>query len=173
MKNIFVAVIIVAVVIVGFWLFMRKGTGPTSLYDSSPSVSSTPLNSTASAAPTVKPSGNMITTASGLQYQDSVVGQGATATAGQTVTVNYTGMFTNGQKFDSSVDPAFGHVKPFSFKLGTGSVIKGWDEGVAGMKVGGKRQLIIPPSLGYGSQDNGPIPGDSTLVFEVELLGVN
>lgn len=173
MKNIFVAVIVIAVVIVGFWLFMRKGTGPTSLYDSLPSESGTLLNSTVSAVPTVKPSNNMTTTASGLQYQDSVVGQGATAKAGQTVTVNYTGMFTNGQKFDSSVDPAFGHVQPFSFKLGAGQVIQGWDEGVAGMKVGGKRQLIIPAELGYGSQGSGPIPGNSTLVFEVELLGVN
>lgn len=182
MKNVFIAIIVVAVIVVGAWLFMRKGaTGPSSLYDASASASpsgsvnpsATPiLTSTVSANPTAKPSGKMITTTSGLQYQDEVVGQGAAAKAGQTATVNYTGTLTNGQKFDSNVDPAFGHVQPFSFQLGAGQVIKGWDEGVAGMKIGGKRKLIIPAALAYGNQSvgNGLIPANSTLIFEVELL---
>jgi len=108
-------------------------------------------------------------TADGLQYWDIKVGTGATATKGQRVTVNYTGWLTNGKKFDSSVGKA-----PFPFRLGAGEVIKGWDEGVAGMKVGGKRQLRIPPDLAYGAQGvgGGLIPPNSTLVFDVELLGV-
>ncbi len=173
MKNAFMYVIVLAVVIVGAWLFMRKGNGPTSLYDVSASPTASPEASpSGSATPTLKPSTKMTTTNSGLQYQDEVVGTGAVAKAGQTVTVNYTGTFTDGKKFDSNVDPAFGHVEPFSFQLGAGGVIKGWDEGVAGMKVGGKRKLVIPATLGYGSQDYGPIPGNSTLLFDVELLSV-
>ena len=110
-----------------------------------------------------------MTTASGLVYEDMVVGTGATATAGQTVTVNYTGWLTNGTKFDSSKD----RNQPFSFRLGGGEVIQGWDEGVAGMKVGGTRKLTIPPQLGYGARGaGGVIPPNATLVFEVELLGV-
>ncbi len=104
----------------------------------------------------------------GLQYWDIKEGTGAEATAGKTVTVNYTGWLTNGKQFDSSVGKA-----PFSFKLGGGQVIKGWDEGVAGMKIGGKRQLRIPPDLGYGAGGYpGVIPPNSTLIFDVELLGV-
>lgn len=108
------------------------------------------------------------TTASGLQITDLVVGEGAEATAGQTVSVNYRGTLQNGKEFDSSYGRG-----PFSFPLGAGRVIKGWDEGVAGMKVGGKRQLVIPPDLAYGSRGaGGVIPPDATLLFEVELLGV-
>lgn len=107
-----------------------------------------------------------------LQIQDEVVGTGAEAVSGKTVTVNYTGTFTNGIEFDSSVDPKFNHVQPFPFILGAGNVIQGWDQGVNGMKVGGKRKLIIPPSLGYGPNDYNGIPGNSTLIFEVELLKV-
>ncbi|HET7153458.1 MAG TPA: FKBP-type peptidyl-prolyl cis-trans isomerase [Candidatus Kapabacteria bacterium] len=110
----------------------------------------------------------MVTTKSGLQYIDEVVGKGAEPKTGQTVTVNYTGWLKNGKKFDSSLD----RHDPFHFTLGAGQVIKGWDEGVATMKVGGKRKLIIPPDLGYGSRDvgNGLIPANSELIFEVELL---
>ena len=116
----------------------------------------------------------MTTTPSGLQYEDTEVGSGAEAKPGQHVHVHYTGwLFNNGQqgaKFDSSRD----RNDPFAFSLGAGMVIKGWDEGVAGMKIGDKRRLIIPSDLGYGSRGaGGVIPPDATLIFEVELLGIN
>jgi FKBP-type peptidyl-prolyl cis-trans isomerase len=106
----------------------------------------------------------------GLEVQEMKPGTGAEAKSGQKVHVHYTGWLTNGKKFDSSVDRG----QPFSFTLGAGQVIKGWDQGVAGMKVGGKRKLTIPPELAYGSKGvgGGLIPPNSTLVFEVELLKV-
>lgn len=110
-----------------------------------------------------------VTTQSGLQYEDLAVGSGETAGSGQFVTVHYTGWLTNGKKFDSSLDRG----DPFGFSLGKGQVIAGWDEGVEGMKIGGKRKLTIPPELGYGARGAGSvIPPNATLVFEVELLGV-
>lgn len=99
---------------------------------------------------------------------DIVVGTGAEAVAGKTVSVHYTGVLSDGTKFDSSLDRG----APFEFSLGAGQVIRGWDIGVAGMKVGGKRQLVIPPSLGYGDRAIGAIPPNSTLIFDVELLNV-
>ena len=114
-------------------------------------------------------SDKMVTTSSGLKYQDEEVGTGPEPRIGQTVTVHYTGTLENGKKFDSSVDRG----QPFSFVIGVGQVIKGWDEGVATMKVGGKRKLIIPSELGYGARGaGGVIPPNATLVFDVELLGV-
>ena len=110
-----------------------------------------------------------ITTASGLQYEELTPGNGETARAGQTVTVHYTGWLTDGKKFDSSKD----RDDPFQFNLGAGEVIRGWDEGVQGMQVGGVRKLTIPASLGYGTRGAGrDIPPNATLVFEVELLGI-
>lgn len=111
----------------------------------------------------------MTTAPSGkLESTDISVGTGDEAVAGKTVSVHYTGTLTDGTKFDSSLDRG----QPFEFVLGTGQVIKGWDDGVAGMKVGGKRKLVIPPDLAYGDRAQGSIPANSTLVFEVELLGV-
>ena len=110
-----------------------------------------------------------VTMQDGLKYTDDQVGTGAVATAGKTAVVHYTGWLLDGTKFDSSRD----RNQPFSFPLGAGQVIKGWDEGVAGMKVGGKRTLIVPPALGYGARGaGGVIPPNATLKFEVELLDV-
>jgi len=110
------------------------------------------------------------TTASGLIIEELVTGDGAEAAAGQEVTVHYTGWLTNGTKFDSSKD----RDDPFVFPLGGGRVIRGWDEGVQGMKIGGKRKLTIPPDLGYGARGaGGVIPPNATLVFEVELLATD
>ena len=110
------------------------------------------------------------TTASGLIIEDITVGSGAEANARQDVTLHYTGWLTNGEKFDSSKD----RNDPFVFPLGGGRVISGWDEGVQGMKIGGKRKLTIPPELGYGARGaGGVIPPNATLVFEVELLGTD
>ena len=117
--------------------------------------------------------GTTVTTPSGMKMTDTVVGTGATPRRGQTCVMHYTGwLYENGakgKKFDSSVDRG----QPFDFQLGAGQVIRGWDEGVAGMKVGGKRELTIPPELGYGSRGaGGVIPPNATLIFEVELLKV-
>jgi len=109
------------------------------------------------------------TTPSGLRYVDEVVGDGDSPARGKTVRVHYTGRLTNGKKFDSSVD----RNEPFEFTIGAGQVIRGWDEGVMSMKVGGKRQLIIPPGLGYGARGAPPvIPPNAELIFDVELLAV-
>jgi len=123
------------------------------------------LNTT---APQVIAESAFTTTPSGLKIHDLVTGTGSEAISGQTATVHYSGWLTNGSKFDSSAD----RNDPFVFRLGVGGVIRGWDEGVAGMRVGGKRQLVIPPSLGYGNAGAGAIPPNSTLIFEIELLGV-
>jgi len=127
------------------------------------------LNASATSAPSPETAPATITTASGLQYVDTVVGTGASPVAGKRVTVHYTGTLENGRKFDSSRDRG----QPFTFVIGRGQVIRGWDEGVMGMQVGGQRKLIIPSALGYGSRGvPGVIPPGATLLFDVELLDV-
>jgi FKBP-type peptidyl-prolyl cis-trans isomerase len=133
-----------------------------------------PAKKSAAAAPNTKApakvTGDGVKTDSGLQYWDIRVGNGETAKEGSHVRVHYTGWLTTGKKFDSSVDAN----QPFDFTIGNGEVIKGWEEGVAGMRVGGKRQLRIPPSLGYGANGtpDGTIPPNATLIFDVQLLAV-
>lgn len=146
-----IGVLLVAVVLIAVFVFLRNRQGET------------PTNTTG------ENNVGVITTASGLQYEDLVTGSGQAAKAGDTVSVHYTGWLTDGTEFDSSV----GRGQPFEFRLGTGGVIKGWDEGVEGMLVGGKRRLTIPSELAYGNQSvGGVIPANSTLIFEVELLGI-
>ncbi len=123
------------------------------------------------AAPEMAPEvdlGAMTQTATGLNLLDLVVGVGEEAVPGKTVTVHYTGWFLDGEKFDSSLDGG----ETFQFELGAGGVIAGWDQGVAGMRIGGKRRLVIPPELAYGAAGRSSIPPNSTLVFDVELFGV-
>ena len=160
-------------------LFAATGLGGCSKQGGSPSQGSTPSGAQSSAQPSqplasqestlATSKGNAEKTA-GLVTSDEVVGEGTSAKSGDRVTVNYTGWLLDGTKFDSSKD----RNQPFSFSLGAGEVIPGWDQGVAGMKVGGKRKLTVPPDLGYGTRGaGGVIPPNATLVFEVELLKIN
>jgi peptidylprolyl isomerase len=141
---------------------------PTPTSEPAANPTATPTT-TPTAGKTAGTSGKTVTTPSGLKYEELKVGTGATPKAGQMVSVHYTGTLENGTKFDSSRDKGV----PFEFPIGTGQVIKGWDEGVITMKVGGRRKLIIPPDLGYGAEGaGGVIPPNATLIFDVELLGV-
>jgi FKBP-type peptidyl-prolyl cis-trans isomerase len=140
----------------------------TNFTQAAPAPTTTSENNTLIANNTMSDA-NVITTPSGLQYIEIKEGTGATPKAGQTVVVHYTGTLTNGEKFDSSRDRG----TPFSFNIGMGQVIKGWDEGLSTMKVGGRRELIIPPELGYGARGaGGVIPPNATLKFDVELIDV-
>ena len=153
---------------------MRASLRTSAFLALSVTIASATLLAAGAAAPArAQTPGRTMTTASGLQITDTQVGTGASPKTGQTCVMHYTGwLYQNGakgQKFDSSVDRG----QPFEFPIGTGRVIKGWDEGVASMKVGGKRTLIIPPELGYGARGaGGVIPPNATLMFEVELLAV-
>ena len=167
-KQVFIWVFVVAVVVATALLVYRRSSTVAGLTTPTPSPSATGagdavMSDIHSEAPTQQ-------LPDGLQIQDVTVGTGLVAQAGKTVTVNYTGWLTNGTKFDSSLD----HGTPFQFTLGQGEVIKGWDEGVVGMKIGGKRRLLIPSALAYGAQSvgGGLIPPNADLIFEVELLGV-
>lgn len=166
-KTILVFTIIIIFAGIAVWLFINKSKNANA-----PIESASPLNS-ASESPIVSVSSaanKIIELEGGLKIQDLIVGSGQEAVNEQTIAVNYVGTLADGKKFDSSYDRG----QPFQFVLGAGQVIRGWELGVAGMKVGGKRKLIIPPALGYGDRNigNGLIPPNSTLIFEVELLGV-
>ena len=162
--------VLALVAVLGLIATVAAACGDDEEASPTPSASLTPSTSGTQAGggpPAV--SGEPTTTASGLQYIDIKVGDGNSPQTGQTVVVHYTGWLADGTKFDSSVDRG----QPFSFVIGTGKVIKGWDEGVATMKVGGERRLIIPPELGYGATGYpGVIPGNAQLIFDVELIEI-
>lgn len=158
-KTVFAYVLIIIFVGLGVWLFARKG-------DNVPEGLVVPP--TATSPPAGGPASTPIKMENGLQIQDLKMGTGPEVRLGQGLTMHYSGTLEDGTKFDSSYDRG----EPFQFVLGAGQVIQGWDLGVQGMKVGGKRKLIIPPVLAYGERGIGPIPPNSTLIFEVELLAV-
>lgn len=158
-----VAVALAVVVALAFLFF-----GSSIFTSLVPQTASGPAASSVATSTPLPTDGSATTTSSGLQIQDLVVGTGAVAAAGDSVTVEYVGALQDGTVFDSTQS----HGQPFTFTLGAGQVIAGWDEGVAGMKEGGERMLVIPASLGYGAQQVGPIPANSTLIFEVKLDSV-
>ncbi len=163
--------IIIALAVLGIPYIVGQSLAEESISSSSESslaISSQDVVSSSLQSTSV--SSRSLSSASELVVEDEIVGTGAEATSGRTVTVHYTGTLTDGTKFDSSLDRG----EPFSFDLGAGEVIQGWDQGVEGMKVGGKRKLTIPSELGYGERGAGAdIPPNATLIFEVELLEVN
>ena len=161
-KSIFAITLVVVFVGITAFIFYKKSNN----VGLNPTISVTPLPT-----PTPTPEANkIIKMENGLQIEDLKVGTGPEAKAGDTISVNYIGALENGAVFDASEK----HGGPATFQIGVGQLIKGWDQGIPGMRVGGKRKLIVPPSLGYGSQNvgNGLIPPNSTLVFEVELMAV-
>ena len=165
MRKLILSLIILCVLIIGCQ--SQKASKPAGTPTSSKPAAVQP----SAVAPSggIPSGGPEIATASGLKYVDLVIGTGATPKPGQTAVVHYTGWLTDGKKFDSSVDRG----TPFQFVVGQGRVIKGWDEGVSTMRVGGKRKLTIPPELGYGQRGaGGVIPPNATLIFEVELLEI-
>jgi FKBP-type peptidyl-prolyl cis-trans isomerase FkpA len=155
-KHFFASVIIGILVLVIFSYFIFGLNGASPAQTTAPQISITPTQPA--------------TTGGKLQITDEKIGTGAAVKKGDTVEINYVGTLTNGKKFDASADHNGG--KPFETQIGVGQVIKGWDEGVIGMKVGGKRKLVIPPSLGYGNQAVGSIPANSTLIFQIQLVGI-
>lgn len=174
--NIIVAIVVV-IIVVGFYfvLLVGRGTDQRQLVGRSTQPPSdpqsqppTPAQSSSAATPQPQPKPK-IETPAGLKIDILQAGAGVAAKTGDTVTVHYLGTLTTGEKFDASRD----HGQPFSFPLGAGQVIKGWDLGVVGMKVGEQRRLTISPELGYGANGTGPIPPNSTLIFEVELLKID
>jgi peptidylprolyl isomerase len=175
LRNIFISVGIVLVCSVVLFLAQLTQSAPEA---SAEAIQTSPAQTTVADLPVPQesspdmnpnPDAEYITTDSGLKYRDLQVGSGEEPLVGQMVVVHYTGTLTDGSKFDSSRD----RNQPFSFPIGKGRVIKGWDEGVGSMKVGGRRELVIPPDLGYGSRGaGGVIPPNATLIFDVELLRI-
>jgi len=165
MKWIILTIVAVALISAGVYLSSKNKSPEKETLVSTPTPTTIEPTEAATVSGTITPSAMQ---SDKLLIVDLKVGTGAEAVAGKTVTVNYKGTLTNGTEFDSS----YKRNQPFVFDLGAGSVIKGWDQGVVGMKVGGKRKLTIPASLGYGAIANGPIPANSTLIFEIELLKV-
>jgi peptidylprolyl isomerase len=178
-KNFVTGIVFIAIVLGLGALFIQQQTSQKNPLENSKIISS----ATPALTPVITPqitqapqpaeqnssqSGTMVTMSDGLKIQDLKVGEGKEAKVGDTVTVNYLGTLENGAKFDSSYD----RNQAFTTQIGVGAVIKGWDEGIPGMKIGGKRKLIIPAKLGYGAQSAGTIPPNSLLIFEVELLGI-
>lgn len=157
-KRIAVAIVAIVLLSAGFLVFRKNGEKMPDTNTNSQQASSSATSMEASAS----------TSPSGLKIEDMQVGNGPEVKSGDTVTINYKGTLTNGTKFDSSYDRG----TPFTTQIGVGHVIKGWDEGVIGMKVGGRRKLTIPPDLAYGDREIPGIPANSTLVFELELVGV-
>ncbi|MBD2133493.1 MAG: FKBP-type peptidyl-prolyl cis-trans isomerase [Sphaerospermopsis kisseleviana] len=174
MKGIFLSVVFMLVCVVALVLAQMGGNQDTAVaakLSHNPPVSTAVIEEkTTLVASNIMSDANVVTTSSGLQYIELAKGDGeATPQKGQTVVVHYTGTLENGKKFDSSRDRG----QPFSFKIGIGQVIKGWDEGLSTMKVGDRRQLIIPSELGYGARGaGGVIPPNATLIFDVELLDI-
>jgi FKBP-type peptidyl-prolyl cis-trans isomerase len=153
----------VAALVVAVGCQQSKSNTTTTTEGTSSATTTTPTSETAAV-------GQEVTMANGLKYSELVVGTGTVANSGDRVSMHYTGWLTDGTKFDSSFDRG----QPYTFALGTGAVIKGWDEGIKGMKVGGKRKLTIPPDMAYGANGYPPvIPANATLVFDVELMAVN
>lgn len=165
-KNTFIYAVIIVFVGVTAWFFVQKAQNTTNVSNISKITAPTPTPQGQNQA--LEKKDDWVTLESGLQMWDVVVGTGKNAEGGDMIAAHYIGTFANGNKFDSSYDRG----EPFAFILGGGMVIKGWDQGLLGMKVGGKRKLIIPPELAYGNRDigNGKIPPNSTLFFEIELV---
>lgn len=169
-KYLFTTIFLTVLVVVGAIaiIYNKKKVENQAFSTATPSATITPPAEPEATA-TATASGKVTTTMDGLKIEDEKVGTGAEAVTGKKITVNYSGTLTDGTKFDSSYDRG----TPFTFNLGAGEVIQGWDKGFAGMKIGGKRKLTIPPELGYGASGaGGVIPPNATLIFEVELLKV-
>ncbi len=173
-KNTFIYVVLVIFIGVGVWFFLQKANNSNDSGGIDKLVGNIPTPTATSEATKVPETGAVmkdtkrVKLEGGLEYEDLVVGSGAEAKSGDMIATHYNGTLSDGTKFDSSYDRG----QPFAFILGGGMVIKGWDVGIVGMKVGGKRKLMIPPQMGYGNMARPKIPANSTLFFEVELIAV-